>query len=363
MAGDRIVSLQVLRFFAAAAVIVMHIVGPWRWTIMGHEPGFHWTMLGAAGVDVFFVLSGFVIATTGPLAEHRPTGAAFFFRRFTRVAPLFWLLSLPFIAAAAWVGHLNWPQTAATLFWPVASGVARPPYLEPGWTLCFEMAFYTAVSLLLVGRRLKRNLILGAVILVALLAVRLTTGLSAARYLTSPTFLEFGLGVALAMLRRHLVRLAPLIGVALLLIGLSIYGFEAANRLGPYVTWPVSVEGAAAMQRFVLLGLPASLIVAGGLISDRAWRGPLMRFLAYLGDASYSIYLAGNIVSDFLLIAWIRTLGVHRPILMTAVIALLAIATGVACYRWIERPILRDVRRFAPKPRAAPSVLPAVAVD
>ncbi len=268
---------------------------------------------------------------------------------------------------AAWrSGAFTSGLAASTfLFWPLAGGRPVMPALSVGWTLCFEMSFYAAVAALLLGGRFRRNLAIGAALYAAVLAGNLVVWRTPlGDWLSNALFVEFALGVALAAGRARLTALGPLIGAGLVALALAWFValglFVGLDGLDPRLA---ILDGSRSLAPVEIIAAPAMLIVAGGLISDRALRGPLMRFLAYLGDASYSIYLAGNIVSDFLLIAWIRTLGVHRPILMTAVIALLAIATGVACYRWIERPILRDVRRFAPKPRAAPSVLPAVAVD
>src|SRR5579863_6951518 len=151
-----------------------------------------YVLIGDSGVDIFFVLSGLVIATTGPLAPVRPTGIQFFWRRWRRVAPEFFLASAPYVVVAAATGHLNWPQTIATfLFWPAAGSRMVDPYLIVGWTLCFEMVFYTTVSFLLLGDQLRRNLaILAASAAVLFLAKTLSPWLGF-RFLTDPVFVEF----------------------------------------------------------------------------------------------------------------------------------------------------------------------------
>ena len=124
----RIASLQVLRFVAAAMVVAFHSS---CWALFGESvdcPVDRSWGIGGAGVDIFFVISGFVITFTGPLATPRPCGVRFFWRRWSRVAPIYFLLSAPFIAIAFATGGLNWPQTAATfLFWSAAG----PELVQP----------------------------------------------------------------------------------------------------------------------------------------------------------------------------------------------------------------------------------------
>ncbi len=159
--SNRIVSLQILRFIAAAMVTVLHT----RYldhALTGAPYGGSWfdaAGIGDAGVDIFFVLSGFVIATTGPLAQPQPSGALFFWRRWRRVAPVYFIISVPIIVNSLRISPFAPHRLAATLlFWPVSAAGPVYPYLEPGWTLCFEMAFYTLVALALAGGVLRRNL-------------------------------------------------------------------------------------------------------------------------------------------------------------------------------------------------------------
>ncbi len=170
MAGqsERIVSLQILRFVAAAMVVVAH-AGIAVQNSIGHfEVAERAASVGVGGVDIFFVLSGMVIMLTGPLAHPRPTAARFTLRRFLRIVPVFWLWSTVTILIDR--PALAWPQTWATLFLPFATGVAATPYLVPGWTLSFEMAFYATVAALMIGGKTRRNLAIGAAVLAALLA-------------------------------------------------------------------------------------------------------------------------------------------------------------------------------------------------
>jgi exopolysaccharide production protein ExoZ len=327
---DRIVSLQILRFAAAAMVVVFHVFAEhlqWRGGLVG-----------AAGVDVFFVLSGMVITLTGPLASPRPSGALFFWRRWSRVAPIYFLISAPLVIAAVMTGQANWPQTAATfLFWPAAGPQIIKPYLQPGWTLCYEMIFYSAVAIFLIGGRLRRNIVILALLIAAITGARLVRETAVTRFLTDSLFLEFGFGVALAANLGQL-RKAPLwLGLALLVSAVGVFGLEAvagAHRM-------LDFDGA---RRVAVFGLPAAALVAGACICDRIVSGALARRLSLMGDASYSTYLTHEIVCVIVFSAF-ASLVVSHPVLVAGIAIAASLSVGALCYAFVERPIMRDLRR------------------
>lgn len=337
--------MRALRFVAAAMVAAFHAS---CWAMFGGGvdcPVDRGWGIGGAGVDIFFVISGFVITFTGPLATPRPTGARFFWRRWSRVAPMFYLLSAPFIAIAVANGGLNWPQTAATfLFWPAAGPLLVQPYLHAGWTLGFEMLFYAAMSLALVGGRLGRNL--------AILATLLVTAAFASRFVDSnglkvaanPIFVEFAAGGVLAMLWPRL-RTAPLaLGAAMIALGIAILAAGAVVGVGD-LSWKTTLENTNAWARVAAFGVPGALLVAGACICDRALEGPVISSAAWLGDASYSLYLSQAFSVPAASLLWFQFFGRSHLALAGIASFAIAVATGGAVYRWIERPILKDLRR------------------
>jgi hypothetical protein len=118
-------SIQVLRGIAAVMVVLFHVCG---------------FQIGAAGVDIFFVISGFIMFHTNRNVFGL-TGAAILFlkRRILRIAPLYWLCS----AFAFWPGVELKSLVASVLFVPVRSEDGSiHTVLAPGWSLNFEMFFY-----------------------------------------------------------------------------------------------------------------------------------------------------------------------------------------------------------------------------
>jgi exopolysaccharide production protein ExoZ len=332
----KIRSLQILRFVAALLVVSLHA----HVSAAGRL-----YEVGNVGVDVFFVISGFVITLTGPLAERRPTGARFFWLRWSRVAPFFWLMSAPWIFGAAVAGILNWSQIAATfLFWPGLSNTVAPPTLFVGWTLCLEMMFYSAVSLGLIGGNWSRSLKIGGAVVVAVLLAR-GLGWHAARGLVNPLFVEFGFGMGLAyawpwLRRRSLTLGAAMIGLCLCLFLVGVlYGLGQPSGL-----LAVVLNGDKYTFRVVTCGIPSALLVAGALICEPWAKGRWSEPFVRLGDSSYSLYL----VHPFVLVAtgeiWrLSSLSPLAGIMAIAELAL-CIAAGWVVHLYIEKPILRDVR-------------------
>ena len=339
--GERFYGVQALRFAAATAVVAAHAVD-----LAGTRLGLETLVgdgaladFGAVGVDVFFVISGFVIATTARGQAGVDAAGAFLWRRFRRVAPIYWLLSAPILVGMARGGTLSADVAAATvLFWPFSGLEMTFPALGPGWTLCFEMLFYVAFGLAMAfGRRVGWGLV-GAY------GVLLVAGCFVAapvlRFWGAPIIVEFLLGVGIAGIWRFMPRWAGpwAVGLGLVVLGLTVVvgygrvdGVEALN------------DPATGVARVLIWGLPSALLVFGAVRMERLDRAPgrVERAAAFMGDASYSIYLTHVLA--------IRALGrlfesglVSAPgDAVAALTVLVSLAAGVAVHLWLERPLLR----------------------
>ena len=317
--GDsRLLSIQYLRAAAALMVVVYHAM---RWT----RPSFE---IGAAGVDVFFVISGFILWT---LAQERPTTAkTFLVKRWVRVAPLYWVLTL-IVAGLAW----TWPE----LIWdahvdPVHLLLSLAfiqhlnlenlpfPVITAGWSLNYEAVFYLifAGSLLVKGPWRIHALTggLAAVPMIGLLTS--FAGYDQVYYLgANMMFLQFIAGVWLAQARLN--GKLPGRRTGWLLFAAGIIGFA---MLSPFGLFRNDV-------RPLLWGAPAFLLVAG-LVSVESNGGLFRnRILVLLGDASFSIYLV-HVVAVQLMSHVFRT--DHLTFIP------IAIAGGIACYYLVERPLI-----------------------
>src|SRR6478672_4435661 len=193
-----ILSIQILRFVAALSVVVFHSHHALVGRIADRVPGAvdHAFYVGASGVHVFFVISGFVMVYTTFRSGLTP--GAFLSRRLIRIYPIYWLVAACYLLAHYWLGtryqlsplqHLG-----ALLLLPGESSLI----IGPGWTLSFEMYFYLCFALsLFLG--LTRGLILLSVVYILSIAAGLLlpqTG-ALAGLITNSLLLEFLAGAAL----------------------------------------------------------------------------------------------------------------------------------------------------------------------
>jgi peptidoglycan/LPS O-acetylase OafA/YrhL len=171
-------------------------------------------------------------------------------------------------------------------------------------------------------------------VLVILAAVWVGGAFSAApiSYWAYPIILEFGAGMGLAHLFLRGWRLsAPIAG------GFIAVGCVAAFVLGPLETY---------MNRVVILGLPAILIVCGFALAPAPRRPSAYMLFERVGDASYSLYLSHPFVITAVFIVWSRlplsgAVDMFGYVLLTM---LLTVVWSILSFHWIEKPASRLVR-------------------
>jgi len=290
----------VLRGVAACSVVILH--GRY---FSGAPMGDSVARLGAAGVDLFFVISGFIMATIA-----KPSAGRFLIDRFWRIVP-FW-----FVALAPW---LAWKQPtgsvllASLTLWPVYHQFTAPA-LSLGWTLSFELLFYLSLAAAL----LTRPLVPLTSFALALVAGVLTHA-PVFDFIGNPMIFEFLFGVAIARLPRETRFALPLLAAGV--IGLAVAPQQLFHA-------EIAVDAARSGWRVLFWGFPSALVVYGCLSAERAFARRELSPLVLLGDASYSIYLFH--------LAFIRILNLPWPVEF-----FLAVAGGIAVWRFVERPLLR----------------------
>jgi exopolysaccharide production protein ExoZ len=325
-------SIQFLRGVAALGVLGFHAASR-----AGGAFG-----VGAAGVDIFFVISGFIMWVV--TSRKTPTPGQFLARRAERIVPLYWLVTLG-TAAAAILAPNAFPAMRPTASHVMQSLVFIPhrdstgliaPLIVPGWTLNYEIFFYLLfAATFMVPARLRVWLVSGT--LAALVALRPLGDSANAAWATytDPILLEFAAGLWLGW--AWSAERLPGRRTAMLLMGLGVLGLAATAVTG------VDVSGA----RVLLWGLPAAALVTGAVSFERQGAIPRWRVLEEIGNASYSIYLVHGLAIS----AVLRLMGqfIAAPPLVVFVASNLAgVLSGLLSYHLLERPLMRLFNRPGP---------------
>lgn len=340
--AEKLMRLQILRGLAAVMVVVYHAIANHALPDSPLRFGALYEVL-AGGVDVFFVISGFVIRHV-TFARHGPAiVGTFLLKRLLRVAPLYWLVSaglvtlallLPGALRSYVVSPGNVLASFAFLPWPRADGTVFPP-LMVGWTLNFEMMFYLAYAGLMafVPRGAMPFALAG--LFGGTIALAAAWGLDTRLFIAGDWHvIEFVVGVVLADLWR--ARRDWFDGrLAMFALALGLAGLGGALAQGPDLSL-FSVFGFCALS-------VAALAVPGASRFDR-----LGRWLAALGDASYALYLVHVIVFSAVATASNALFGLaHLPAAGVAGMVALGVAAGFACHHLVEKPLLRRARRWS----------------
>ena len=294
---EMIWTLQYLRALAAVLVVVAHSV-PDASSGLVHRGNF--------GVDIFFVISGFIMwSISGPKGrEHTPW--EFAKRRIARIVPLYWLatgLTIICLYAAPAVAYVAaWPRLSDILL--SATFIPHPdahgriiPVLSQGWTIDLEMAFYAVMTLALCARWRLPVIAVGLAVIAAL---------------WNPVALEFGAGVVIAASGWRPGRTASFIFI-----------FAAMVTVGADLSLP----------RVLAWGPAAAALVLGALgLEDSAPRWQIAR---RLGDASFTLYLFHEFVTT--------PVKEHLPLALAPVVSVV----GSGCLALALHPIERWTRNAA----------------
>lgn len=332
--------IQALRAVAVLLVVFYHagaVIFP-QAKYFGSRPVGHLPDMGHAGVDLFFVISGFVIT----LAHYRDIGVSprvslYLHKRLMRICPPYFV-AFAIMLAASVATHASTVNTSPLnvvdnlLLLPATWG---HEILPVAWTLRFEMLFYALFLLCILDRRMFAPI-------VAALAVLPVAGYCLAGFsahwivLLNPQLAQFAMGVCVARIfalssqRGLALQVASCIGGTLLFCAAYARGVV----LGTKADWDLT--------SVLLLGVASAGIIYGLACAER-FRGVVApRWLVWIGGASYSIYLVHFPALSFLAKSWAHAgLRDALPEIPTLLL-FMCLATAVGClfHLAVERPLL-----------------------
>lgn len=334
---DTLYSLQALRAIAAAMVVAFHsFVHLDARGIIDGIPAI--VDAGRAGVDIFFVISGFIMVYISKDNFGKPGAPTdFLIRRIIRVVPVYWFYTFLIAAILFAVPHLFSQGKSFDLDHLIASLLFIPwqnsigdikPILNVGWTLNFEMYFYCIFAItLLLGKRYFLPIM--SIVMLCGAAAGLTGGPypTLLNVITSPMLLEFLAGclIGSGYIRRFAT--PKYFGVVLLIAGASLLILSA-------------IFGVIDAPRVIKWGIPSVLIVTGALLVERSGIASFPSLLVKLGGSSYSLYLSHIFTISAIGKLWVTIFGsMYGTFIVVATAS--SILVGHLSYVIVEKPMTR----------------------
>jgi exopolysaccharide production protein ExoZ len=336
-AGSSVLAnVQVLRAIAAFSVVFVHLDVVLR--------TLHLRTFGAGGVDIFFVISGYLMVYT--TRSRRPGATVFFANRVARIAPIYWAVTFavyalaivaPGLLQATRADPVQLVKSLTFIPFAKANGLVEP-VLFVGWTLNYEMFFYVLLAVGLLVHRYD----VGMAITAAILGLLVVSGCIwepqgvVVKFFTSPIMLEFAMGMALAFV----IPMAPAGAPGAARGAVATLGLCA---LVWTIVWSGRMQG---VLRVVGVGLPAAVVLSSALLIEKwGWRAssPL---LIGLGDVSYAIYLTHPFVTQTAqkLVRVVKPHAAGTVLCMAATLLAIGVV-GWVVHRTFELPLTRMARK------------------
>ena len=338
--GSRILELDALRGLAALAVVLFHYTTRYE-DLFGHSLAlpydFRW---GERGVDLFFMLSGFLILMT---LERTSNWFKFAWGRFTRLYPAYWAavgLTFAFVVSCGLPGQeVSLAEAFVNL--TMVQALLGVPHVDGSyWSLQAELIFY--VNMLLLFRWGAFSSSVKTTLIWVGLAAWMIVG---QRYFIPAETVAAGLA-------SKVITLLSLKYIALFSIGMLVYDLHR----GPHARWwtcrghllaltvcfaAIAIrKGPQVVLIDLLLAAVLAMAVTGRLKVLNA------RGLVFLGAISYSLYLTHQNIG-FLVIRELQKVGV-QPLTSVSVAMVVAFAIAVQLHRLVERPALDQLRSIDP---------------
>jgi exopolysaccharide production protein ExoZ len=351
-----IYNVHLLRVVAALAVVYYHIAS---------EAGLNLPRpFGRFGVDIFFVVSGFIIAHIGSKSPD-----AFLLRRVIRVVPFYWSASL-FVFGVAFLYPRLLRQTQADVphllyslfFIPHETAYSGMfPTLILGWTLNYEMYFYGLFALALFLSRRFAPIICGGLLTLIVAAIDLSgTPSESLRFYASPIVFEFLFGILVYYAVAFVDHRAGSLGRTRWLRWLV---YASVPSAAAFIVIQ-EINGGFGLSRCISSGVPALILVLAAILVERIYKVQAKNGLVFvLGEASYILYL----IHPYIIYGVLRLVvgstsdwsGLKIGLLVLSLL-ILPSAVAVVVHLWFEKPVMAFLRRalvHAPKaPRPAPPI-------
>lgn len=346
-------SIQFLRAIAVLLVVYAHSID--EVVHASHYPAFQTRFFylenfGAIGVDIFFVISGFIMAYIIKNFKG-PQDAVFFLKkRFIRIYPLYLLVNVPLFLFL----HPGFRKIirSITLIFLFDHGTGTRTYVLPvAWTLAYEMIFYFIVSIVIgisKGNVIRKCIIfLSGLILVGLIFHPADLRL---QMLTNSIMLEFVFGLIIGWIYVNKLQISKWLLVSSFIVVMMWYLALIFLGYGLVSESQFIKDGSLSFKRVLIWGIPSTLLVFSIIFSEsRAGISRIFdnKFMQLAGDASYSIYLIHTIFLDGVFYLFKNSFSRIAPDIAILLAFASSIFAGILVHKFIEKPLLALFRSLS----------------
>lgn len=334
-----VVSIQYLRGIAAILVVLSHIA--WKNIQSGGSTMHWWHEAGTFGVDIFFIISGYIMVYITKDLHQKPNSVRLFLKkRFIRIIPLYWFYTL--IALAIFTIMPEKVNSAGG-----GTDILKSFFLLPlksdenylvgvGWTLHYEFLFYILFSFGLLLNRKVGTITVASIILFSLF-YSIFLPMKGMNYIfytfLNDIFIEFALGMFLYFILLKLKKIDKTISITSILIGIYLFYYL---HTGNHITGVDHID----------MGTSAFLICFGVISLEYFWKKREFKFLTTLGNASYSIYLLHPFVLVIVLMFSNKFQNIipQNEIFIIILMFLVSLVSGYISYLYIESNLIKWTR-------------------
>lgn len=329
-----ILSIQYLRGIAALLIVLTHIAFKDQQYSLGN---FKFDS-GIFGVDIFFVISGFIIYF---VSVNKPSGLkgiiSYLKHRIVRIIPLYWILTgIALIIYIIMPENVNQHTGSTDVINSFTLFPSETRYLlAVGWTLSYEFYFYSLFSITLFFTNHRFKTISLILLLLSCLGIFMKNYVDGFyfNFLTNDLLLEFLYGVIIAKVYLHLQKneiMIAFISLGMFLVSMVFYFFELKTGF-----------------RGIDFGLPAMFLVLGILMLEKQLNHVKIKFLETLGTLSYSLYLVHLFALAFVALIYrkLHINTVESEIFYLVAMFSISLISSYFVYTFIEKPLLALLRK------------------
>lgn len=351
MSKDKLYSVQYLRGLAALAVVYVHAVNLQQSCggVSLQENFYFLKSIGLCGVDIFFIISGFIIC----YMSHEESGwknfIYFIKKKFTRINPVYYvsslILLLCYLIFQGSLFSLDSILKTITIVPIFDSGDEFVyPILYVGWTLSYEWLFYIFYAVFIGFSIVKGREIYLFSLFFVLFLIGFFFPVHEIHYIfiTNPMFLEFGVGMLIAVIYRKINKVNILIPLSLGLVAMAILIYLLINGHGQVGEAFLINNGIFTWHRLIVFGVPTTLLLICLLFWERktSLHFPKKDSLLLLGDASFSIYLIHPILFFVLNSTLKKELTMVNPDLLIILLVVASAILGIAYHKFVEKKLI-----------------------